>query len=85
MLVLILRASSGPRVNLKLPAVAGLKRHAEDAVIGGLNRTLKKWGGYFRSGNHTHIFQTLQMCGRRAQNAFIVPATPGKSGGSPGR
>jgi RNA-directed DNA polymerase len=34
---------------------------AEDEVIGGLNRTLKGWAGYFRFGNHTHVFRKTQF------------------------
>jgi RNA-directed DNA polymerase len=34
---------------------------AEDELIGSLNRTLKGWAGYFRFGNHTHVFEKMQF------------------------
>ena len=33
----------------------------EDEVIGGLNRTLKGWAGYFRLRNYTHAFKKAQF------------------------
>ena len=33
----------------------------EAEVIGGLNRTLKGWAGYFRFGNYTHAFEQAQF------------------------
>jgi RNA-directed DNA polymerase len=34
---------------------------AEDKVIQGLNRVLKGWAGYFRFGNHTHVFKKMEF------------------------
>ena len=33
----------------------------EQEVIGRLNRTLRGWAGYFRFGNHTHVFEKMQF------------------------
>ena len=48
----------------------------EEEVIGGLNRTLKGWAGYFRFRNYTHTFEKAQFYVRRKSRTLAVEAAP---------
>ena len=43
----------------------------EKEVIGGLNRTLKGWAGYFRCGNYTHAFEKAQFYVRKKVGRWL--------------
>lgn len=43
----------------------------EEEVIGGLNRTLKGWAGYFRFRNYTHAFEKAQFYVRKKVGRWL--------------